>query len=452
MSESLEAAVQATENLAEKFRNTDMGWQPYVFPDEYTNWIEEQRAVKESCAVVDQSYHQHTLEIEGSEALAVLSRLGINSLEKFRMDDPPQAINYVTCNPDGYVIGDVILFYLKDDDFVSVGSEWIHNWISYHAEQGYDNVRTEVLYDPLKDDIPPDFRFQIQGPDAAAVMEAIADQSFPALSLFDMDIVTINGVQTHVLGHGMAASRGWEIFGPHRHHDDVLGTILEAGDQYGIRQMGSKAYKTGKIGIGWFVMAVPAIYESNELTDYRRWLSADCMEANLSIGGSFQSDDITDYYMTPMEHGQAHLIDFDHDFIGKSALQKMIDTPQRSRVTLVWDADDVINIYSSLFQEGETHQFLDIPDTATQWSETHYDKIIQDGEVVGISKYPGYLYYEREMLSLATIDPELSEPGTQVSFIWGDNSGKDRVERNKQMEVRATIAPSPYLHGGRENM
>jgi len=449
---SLAQVLQSVENPAETFRNTDLGWQPYVFEDEYTNWIEEQRAVAKSCAVVDQSYHMEILEIEGPDAVDLLESLSVNSFQKVRDGDPPQAINYLTCNPDGYVIGDVIVFYLGENRFSSVGSEWINNWIRYNAEAGEYNVDLEIPYHPFDDQDPPEFRFQVQGPHAMDVMEEVADGSLPDISFFEMDTIEIDGVRTFALGHGMAAMPGLEIFGPHEHHDEVLDSILEVGEQYGIRQLGTQAYKTGKIGSGWFVAAVPAIYEHDELQGYREWLDADSMEANLSIGGSYESDDITDYYMNPIEQGKSHLIDFDHDFVGKDALQEMMEQEQRERVTLVWDVDDVVDVYASLFREGETSKFINLPDVATRWSAMHYDKIVDDGEMIGLSKYPGYLSYEREMLSLAVVDPEYSEPGTEVSFVWGDKTKKQRVERHEPVEIRATVANAPYVKGGRTNL
>ncbi|MFB6227715.1 MAG: aminomethyl transferase family protein [Halobacteriales archaeon] len=451
-SESLADVLRSVDNTAMMFRNNDIGWQPYVFREEYTNWIEEQRAVRESVAVVDQSYHMEILEIEGPDAVKLLESLGVNDFDKIRDNDPPRAINYLTCNPDGYVIGDVIVFYLGKNEFLSVGSEWINNWVRYNAEIKNYDVYTNVPYHPFDDHDPPHFRFQIQGPNAMDTMKEVIDGGVPNVSFFGMDTVEINGVETYALGHGMAATPGLEIFGPYHHHDEVLEDIFAAGEEYDIRQLGTRAYKTGKIGSGWFVAAVPAIHEHPDLEGYREWLGADSMEAQLSVGGSFDSDDITDYYMTPMEQGKTGIIDFEHDFVGKEALEEMVGEQERERVTLVWDSDDVVDIYGSLFEEGPTHKYMDMPDVATQWSVCHYDTIYNDGEVVGLSKYPGYLYYTREMLSLATVDLEYSDPGTEVSFVWGDTSGKRKVERHDPVEIDATVAPAPYVRGGREEM
>ena len=50
------------------------------------------------------------------------------------------------------------------------------------------------------------------------------------------------------------------------------------------------------------------------------------------------------------------------------------------------------------------------------------------------------------MLTLAILDVEHSEPGTQVTFVWGEEGGgssKPTVERHVQLEIRATVAPVP---------
>ena len=72
--------------------------------------------------------------------------------------------------------------------------------------------------------------------------------------------------------------------------------------------------------------------------------------------------------------------------------------------------------------------------------------MLKDGQQVGISLDCGYLANEREMVSLATIDTALSEPGTEVVVVWGERpvSAKPAVEDHVQVEIRATVAPCPY--------
>ena len=84
----------------------------------------------------NQSYHMADLAVEGPDALALLSRLGVNSFEGFAVD---KAKHFVPCTPEGYVIGDVILFHLAENRYNLVGRAPALNWITYHAETGgYD--------------------------------------------------------------------------------------------------------------------------------------------------------------------------------------------------------------------------------------------------------------------------------------------------------------------------
>src|SRR6202044_2464769 len=104
--QSLADVLHSAGNPVELLRNSQIG--PYAFPvvrHEFTNWRDEQRAWKESCALFDQSHHMTDLYIEGPEALKLLSDLGINSFKHFKVN---QAKQFVACNGDGYVIGDAI--------------------------------------------------------------------------------------------------------------------------------------------------------------------------------------------------------------------------------------------------------------------------------------------------------------------------------------------------------
>src|SRR5690606_12823665 len=102
-------------NVVEMLRNSPTG--PNVYPvvkPEYTNWHDEQRAWQETCVLFNQSYHMSDLYVKGPDALKLLSYVGINSMAGFAIDKAKQL---VCCTHDGYVIGDVILFYLAENTF-----------------------------------------------------------------------------------------------------------------------------------------------------------------------------------------------------------------------------------------------------------------------------------------------------------------------------------------------
>lgn len=50
------------------------------------------------------------------------------------------------------------------------------------------------------------------------------------------------------------------------------------------------------------------------------------------------------------------------------------------------------------------------------------------------------------MLTLAILDNEFAEPGTEVTLLWGEptKTAKPTVEPHKQYEIRAMVCPVPY--------
>ena len=135
--QSLEEKLQAMGGAVEMARNSQIG--PYVYPAvqaEFTNWRDEQVSWQRTAALFDQSHHMLDLQVEGPDVIRLLSDLGINTFESFKVDKAKQ---FVACNHDGYVIGDGILFFLGENTVRLVGRPSAHNWVQYHAEIGdYD--------------------------------------------------------------------------------------------------------------------------------------------------------------------------------------------------------------------------------------------------------------------------------------------------------------------------
>ena len=95
--QSLEEALQGSKSPVERLRNSQIG--PYAFPvvrPEFTNWRDEQRSWKESCALLDQSHHMADLYLDGPDALKVLSDLGINSFKTFKVNQAKQFVAFLS--------------------------------------------------------------------------------------------------------------------------------------------------------------------------------------------------------------------------------------------------------------------------------------------------------------------------------------------------------------------
>ncbi len=453
MGKSLEDMVQAAGNPVKMLRNAQIGAHVYpVVPAEYTNWRDEQRAWQHSCVLFNQSYHMTDMYIKGPDGLRLLSDLGINSFKGFV---PDKAKQFVACNYDGYVIGDVILFYLEKDLFNLVGRPPIHNWLQYHAEKGKYDVKLERDERSAVrggDTTRKAYRFQVQGPNAMKFIEKVLGKPAPDLKFFNMATVTIAGKQVKALRHGMVGQPGWEIFGPWADGEAVKAAIVEAGKEFGLRLVGARAYSSNTLESGWIPSPMPAVYSGEKMKEYRQWLPATGFEAVSSLGGSFYSNNVEDYYLTPYDLGYGYIVKFDHDFIGRAALEKIAANPPRQKVTLALNSEDVTAAISTMFKKTGRAKYIDFPSAV--YSTTPFDKVTRDGKTVGVSTWIGYSSNEGRMLTLAILDKEFAVPGTEVTFVWGEEGGgssKPTVEPHVQTEIRAVVSPVPYSEVAREH-
>jgi glycine cleavage system aminomethyltransferase T len=437
--------LRAAKSPVEMLRNSQIG--PYAFPvvpSEFTNWRDEQRSWRETCALFDQSHHMTDLYLEGPDALKLISSLGVNTFDNFRVDTAKQ---FVACNHDGYVIGDAILFHLAPNSFVLVGRPPALNWVQYHLETGRYNAKAERDERSFvnKTGGRRVYRYQVQGPNARKVMEKVTGKPVPEIKFFHMDVFDIAGCKVRALRHGMVGQPGWELFGPWAEGEKVRDAIVEAGREFGIRKVGARTYPTSTLESGWIPSPLPAVYSGEPMKAYREWLKGTSYEATASLGGSFVSKNIESYYLTPYDLGYGGFVRFDHEFVGRAALEKIAKKPKRQKVTLVWNGDDVDKVFSRLFHAGKFSKYIDLP--LANYATLPFDKIVKGGKTVGLSTYTGYSFNERAMLSLACIDVKHAKPGTKVAVVWGEDGGgtkKPTVERHQQATIRATVQPAPY--------
>jgi vanillate/3-O-methylgallate O-demethylase len=454
--QSLESLLQAAGNPVKMLRNSRLGAYVYpVVPSEFHNWRDEQRAWRETAVLFDQSHHMAEFTVKGPDALKLMSYTTINSFNNFGVNKAKQM---VPISYDGYVIGDGILFYLDKDELLFVGRAPSVNWLQFHAETGGFKV------DTIRDDRSPShprgnavvrrhYRYQVQGPNAKKVLDKLNGGPIPDVKFFTMDSITIKGTKVRALRHGMAGAPGLELWGPYEDRDRIRDAILEAGEEFGLVPVGSRAYASNTLESGWIPSPLPAVYSGESMKKYREWLPAAGYEGTGSIGGSFVSDKIEDYYVTPYELGYGPFVKFDHDFIGRDALEKMVKDkrPQRKKVTFEWNGEDMGKIFASMFHPGQDgYKFFDLP--LANYASSSFDKVSMGGKTVGYSMFGGYSYNERSALSLGVVDENINV-GDVLTLTWGEENGgtkKITVEKHKQLDVRVKVAPVPYARDARE--
>lgn len=450
---SLQQLLDDQGNIVEFLRNQQVG--PNVYPGvpgEYSNWRDEQAAWAKTCVLFNQSYHMVDLLVSGPDAFDMLHYLAPNSFKGFV---PNRAKQFAPVTPDGYVIGDVILFYLEENKFELVGRAPSIEWVEFHAASGKWDVTVErderTAARPDKEN-RRNYRFQLQGPNAMLTLERAMGETPPDLKFFHMAPIQIAGVEVRALRHGMAGQPGYELFGPWKDYDTVRNALIEAGKDFGLTLVGGRTYSSNTLESGWIPSPLPAIYSGDSLADYRAWLSEKSYGGVLSVGGSFVSDDIADYYLTPWDLGYGHMIKFDHDFIGREALERMKDQPQRRKVTLALDNQDMVRVMSSMLQKGDRAKFVEFPSAV--YAMHPYDSVLKDGRPVGISTWIGYTANEGRFLTLAMVDADVAEPGTEVTLVWGEPDGgtsKPTVEPHVQTEIKAIVSPAPYSEVARDS-
>jgi len=399
-------------------------WSRFGAP-EYTDWLDESLSWKQTSEIGDWSFlWQH--RFRGPDVLRLFADYSVNSYAKFAIG---QSKHVIHTNVDGKVIHEGILTRFGDDDFVLHGRGGF--WMRHQLERGkYDATVAEEDW----------FIYQVAGPTALPLLRKLTQaEALEETKFMHVAQVTIAGHPIWALRQGMSGEVGFELQGPREYGDEVYQAVLDAGQEFGIRRMGARIAMIHHLEASYPTIAtdyIPAIFEP-DTADYLDYFTSSMPSyaQPAYIAGSYPGREISEYYRSPVELGWARNINFDHEFLGSEALRVEKANPRRALRTLVWDADDVADVFSSLYRPGAHYTYMEMPrdQRGFMWA----DRVERDGSVVGVATSRGYSYYYRQMLSLATIDVTHAELGTELDVIWGNPGDPEK-------RIRARVAPAPY--------
>ncbi|WP_201766649.1 aminomethyltransferase family protein [Sphingobium quisquiliarum] len=366
----------------------------------------------------------------------------INSFAKF---DLGQAKHAVFCNKAGKVIGEGVLQRLGEDEFEFQARGPVVKWLEYRlAKGGYSAAYATSI---------SKFKFQVSGPAALAVCEKATGEPLRDIGFMRFRSAPIRDVDVLFLRQGMAGEIGFELQGPSEKAEIVRQAILEAGADMGIRQLGSRTAMINHLEAAFPTVThdyLPAVGDEPEREFYELYGSATpvfgspewfrSFARTQKVKGSYEGRSVTDWYRSPIELGWAKSIKFDHDFYGREALEAEMTDIKRVRRTLIWNKQDVVDVFASLFEEETPYDYMEFP--RHQWNAMYANKVMDGDRLVGVATSRGYSYYFRKMLSHVVIDTAYAEPGTELTVIWGEPG-------HRQKAIRVTVAQSPFKQDNR---
>ncbi len=285
--------------------------------------------------------------------------------------------------------------------------------MQYHAETGDYNVTVER---DERTAVNPTgrrkvYRYQVQGPTAMQVLEKATGGALPEIKFFNMGELKIAGHRVRALHHGMSGAPGLELFGPWEEGDEVKAAIVEAGEEFGLRQVGARVYATNTLESGWIPCPLPAVFTGDEMKSYREWLPANGYEATGSLGGSYYLRRHRGLLPHAARPRLRRLRQLDHDFIGRDALEAM-DEPAAAQGHARVERRGRRERDRHAVPEGRpAAKYIDFP--LSNYSTWPNDRLMAGDHAVGVSTFSGYSYNERSFLSLGVVDNDV-EIGNEV--------------------------------------
>jgi glycine cleavage system aminomethyltransferase T len=386
-------------------------------PYEYTDWRDETISWKKTCYLHAGLNPTDTVTFKGPEVIKFLSRVCVTNFTSF----PVGTIKHgLMCDEKGRIAQDGVLFRPTEEEVISY---WMDPGLpdALKSDQyGNYNVQCEYLTGKV-------FLFQVGGPVSIDVLEASCGQSLRDLKFLRFKDAAIAGKPVRIARLGMAGTLSYEVHGAIEDAHTVYNAIYETGLPFGLRRLGSHCYQMNHAENGFPQYGLHFLY---------------ARDINMqNIRGS-AADDINNYYPNPYEIGWGKMIKFDHDFVGREALEKIAAENKRQLVSLEWNVEDIADVFASQFRDGEPYKYIDTPTDRDLWPDfsmsTPRDKVLDEkGKMIGLSFGRQNAAYFQRMISICSLDTAYAEPGVEVIILWGDPG-------TRQKNIRAKVTRYPY--------
>lgn len=393
-------------------------------PWEFNGWKPESLSWKKSC-YIHTGLSGGLVCIDGRDADEFVQNLCTNSLKKFPEGSMRHA---VMCEDNGLIAAHGIL-------------QRYDSGLYRHFAAGpwafYKGLNTKMDVNVWWEER---YLTQIAGPLSLEALQRASGEDLGDIEFLRYRNIKIAGKTVEVGRIGMSGNLAYEVRGPLEEGAAVFDAIYQANRDIGMERLGWRTYLVNHVEGGFpqacWTFGMALVLDQG----FRDFVGPDHFALHSQRTGSFDPADVRSRMRNPFEVNWDSSVRFNHDFIGRAALERAASEPKRRTVTLRWNPEDVIDIYASLFQPGEEYRTIDLPTTPT-WAHgmlEHADRVLKDGKLVGVSSSTIYSYHFRECISMGCIDESLTTPGTELVVQWGDHGGRIK-------DVRVTVDRFPLL-------
>ncbi len=319
------------------------------------NKRKEHEAVRNNVGFYDFTHQLY--EVTGKNAGSFLDKMFVNSVEATK---PGHAVYTTMLDEDGLIIDDVIIFRIEEDKY------WVSTLFIEDMKKWFKNYSDmeDLHFKEITEDIA---MWAVQGPDSTNVLNDILAEDISDMEFFEIKDNKIGNINIKISRSGFTGELGYEIYFNPKYCDNTQKELLEKGKKYDIVEL-----KTDVV-----LMSLPG------------------------EKGYVIMDDLKG--ANPLEVGFGWSIDWDTDFVGKEALEKVKkEGAKRKLVGYSVEEDDV-----------------DI---------AHDSKVKVDGKEIGRVTKSFYGYTLEKNLGYILIDSDHCKVGNKVTIVNGDKEIEATIE------------------------
>lgn len=318
----------------------------FEMPLRYDTINKEHEAVRERAGLFDVS-HMGNLRLDGPDAGTLLAKATVSRLDKTKQG---RGVYTAILDENGHIMDDTIVYRFEEDRYYMVPNAGKNEPIAEHLRSIAEKDKLDVnLTDASRDTCI----FALQGPRSEPILEA-AGAPTPLTPRFRLHTREIAGQVVWIATTGYTGETGYELFVDARSGPEVFQRLLMAGEDHGILPVGLGARDTLRL------------------------------EAGLALAGNeFEGG------RTPLEANLGWTVNWEHDFVGKTALETQKEKGDHDRLVGLKMLDRAV-------------------------ARTHYPVLDETGTQVGVVTSGTKSPTLGDSIAMAYVPPAHAKPGTRV--------------------------------------